>query len=124
MTVEAYDEATGTVIVKRAVKGSVLSAHAVGARIQKFNQFRVVRSVCGSTAASHEGGAKVYSWNVPPLIKQLAVGEAIGLVQQTISGFARVVGTGDNQTEAKGIGLEGLWQKAIDRYRVVRFRKF
>jgi hypothetical protein len=50
------------------------------------------------------------------LIKQLCVAEALNSILQETSGYARVVGSGDNEREASGKGLRDIRDQALSTY--------
>lgn len=107
---------TGDVlIVKRQWDGSALAAHAASA-IYAQNGVVVDRAVLGTTLTSHNIAATVYKHRVPSLVKELAIAEAGNFYLQEKSGYARVVGTGENAIEATGKGLKDIRMQACARY--------
>jgi hypothetical protein len=103
------DDITGnTLQVTRAFDGTTLGAHTTGADIYALRRFTVRRGVLGSTAVSHTTNDDVDDFLYPGLVKELNVAEAIVFLQQRGAGYARVVGSGENQREAAGLGLNDL----------------
>src|SRR5690348_9437113 len=104
------DDITGnTLIVSRAQDGTTIAAHtATTADIFAARQFTVRRGVLGSTAASHTAGDSIYAWEPPSLLNELNIAETVVMLEQNSSGYARMVGSGDNARESVGKGLEDL----------------
>lgn len=103
------DIAGNTLIVSRAIDGTVLATHtAPTADIFALRQFTARRGVLGSTAASHTAGDSVYVWQPPPLINELNIAETTVMLEQASSGYARIVGSGGSARESVGKGLEDL----------------
>lgn len=98
--------------VKRAWDGSVLAAHLTNADIFTLTGVELARGQLGTVDASHLTSAVIYRHIVPPLVKQLCVAEATVALMQENSGYGRVIGSGDNQREAAGKGLEDLRARA------------
>jgi hypothetical protein len=96
------DEITGnTLRVKRPWDGSALASHN-GATIYAQRQLTVERAACGTTAATHSSGDAMLVFRPEPLINQLAIAKTIVNLLDESSGFARTVGSGDNEREAAG----------------------
>lgn len=110
------DVAGTTCSVKRAVDGTVLAAHAGGSDIYAPRTLTVERGALGTAAAAHNLAAAVSVWVPPALVAELAAAEAINLLLQRSSGFARTVGSGDNQREAAGRGLAALRKQVWAAY--------
>jgi hypothetical protein len=110
------DIAGNTLIVERAWDGSDLASHSLGADIYAQRTFRVDRGVLGSTAAAHTTIDSVYVHKYPGLINELCVAEAMVALEQNASAYARTVGSGDNQRESSGKGLEDLRKQAWIAY--------
>lgn len=113
MRVEAV--AGNTLTVRRAVDGSVLASHS-GSDIYAPRTLTVVRGDLGTAAATHSSSAPIVRHIVPGLVHELAVAESINTLQQEQSGYARVVGEGDNAIEVRGQGLSAIRMDALDRY--------
>lgn len=70
------------------------------------------RGATGTTAATHSDAAAI-TRNVPPHpITTLCIAEAMVTLAQETSAYARTVGSGDAQMEARGMGLEAAWKDA------------
>lgn len=110
------DIAGNTLVVHRAWDGFAVAAHPVGATIYAPRTLTVERGALGTTAASHSDGAAVVAHWVPPLIRQLCIAETITGLQQEVSAYGRVVGSGDNQRESESPGLEDLRERAYQAH--------
>jgi hypothetical protein len=115
------DEITGnTLHVKRMWDGTALASHAGGVTIYGQRQLTVERAACGTAAASHSLGAAVKVFRFEPLINQLSIAKTIVNLLDETSGFARTVGSGDNEREAAGrrfAELEKQVLRGFYRYR-------
>lgn len=99
---------TGNIlIVQRAVGGSTLGAHT-GADIYYSRSFTVERGALGTTAAAHTSGAVVYTWEPPPVIEQLNIAYALEQRAQETSGYARTIGSGENERNASRAAVREL----------------
>jgi hypothetical protein len=105
-----------TAYVARAVDGTVLAAHTAGADIYAYRTLTVRRGVLGTTAAAHTTGAAINRWVPDGPIEALNVAETLTLLAQENSAYARVIGSGDNQREARGAGLAQLRREVYDGY--------
>lgn len=106
---------SGVATVRRAWDGTVLATHS-GATVNALRLFSVLRGQLGTTAASATSGAAVYRHRVPPLIRDLAIAEAVNRVLQEGSGYARTVGSGDAAMPASGLALADLWAEAVTQH--------
>lgn len=104
-----------TLAVKRAWDGSTLAAHALGAAVLVQRRLTVRRGVLGTFAASHSTVA-VLKHIVPPLVRSLTVAEAMAVLLQERTGYARVIGAGEGESEVRGVGLADLRDQAIHAY--------
>lgn len=102
------DIAGNNLIVKRAWDGTVLSAHTNGATIYANRQFNITRGVLGTTAASHNSSDSILTQIYASGINELQMAEAVVAMEQNSAAYARVVGSGANQRESAGQGLEDL----------------
>lgn len=109
------DIAGNNLIVKRAWDGSTLAEHS-GSDIYVSRSISVDRASVGSTAASHLMGVTVNRWVPPALVNQLCIGETLAALEQERSAYARVVGSGETASEARGVGLEDLRVRACEKY--------
>ncbi len=102
-------DVAGTLLtVKRAWDGSVLATHAGSADIYAYRSLTVTRGALGTTAAAHLTAAPIYKHVVPPLVRDLAIAEAMSTLLQEGSGYARTAGSGENEREVSGRGIRGL----------------
>jgi hypothetical protein len=96
-----------TLVLKRAVDGTQLSAHT-GGTIYASRLLTVVRGALGTTAATHLISAPI-SVGVPPgLVKELGLAYALNNHLQAQAAYARVAGSGDNASEFTGRGIKSL----------------
>lgn len=116
-------------IVKRAWGGSVLATHS-GATINTDTNLTVIRGALGTTAASQSSNAPVSVLNIPPLVNELALAEAlIGITQEpsawafdiesrtrTQSNAYGRTGHGQVREPAIGIGITDLRDRCAAMY--------
>lgn len=102
------DIAGDTITVLRAEDGSTLAAHNASSSIYAARTCAVLRARCGTTAASHLDNAPISRLVFPALISELTAAEALNIMAQRSSGYARTVGAGDNEREAGGRGIKAL----------------
>ena len=103
------DEISGnTLTVTRAWDGTTLAAHTATTDIYAPRTLTVERGALGTTADIHGSASTVYRWNPPGPVRQLALAEALNDLLQGRSGYARTAGSGDNEREMTGRGLEAL----------------
>jgi hypothetical protein len=109
-----------TVTVKRAWDGTVLAAHSNGADIYAPRVLTVERGALGTTATAHSDQAVLWRHLVPGPARDLNIAEAINLLQQEGTGYARRSGLGEargtgkpnSDMEASGRGLDDLRYEA------------
>lgn len=107
---------SGSVLtVKRAYNGTVLATHS-SAKIYAPRSLTVTRGDFGTTAATHTSGATVNVNEIPALVKELAIGEALNILLQETSGFARQVGEPPAGHPATGGSLPDLRAQVVARY--------
>lgn len=100
-------------IVIRAYDGSRLAAHTTGADIYAPRTLTVERGAAGTTAATHSTSDAI-TRNVPPApITDLCIAEALVRYEQEASAYGRTVGSGENQREARGVGLAQARKDAL-----------
>lgn len=105
-------DVTGNVLtVDRAFDGSTLAAHTT-ATIYALRLLTVERGALGTTAATHLTSAPVWQWQPPALAAELAMAYSLNTLAQRQSRYARVVGEGENTTEASGRGIREIEQDA------------
>ncbi|MGW5429955.1 hypothetical protein ACWET9_22495 [Streptomyces sp. NPDC004059] len=102
------DIAGNNLIVRRAWDGSTIAAHTTGATIYAPRTLTVTRGALGTTADTHGNGSTVYQWQAPGPIRQLTIAEAVTDLLQGRSGYARTAGSGENERETSGRGLNDL----------------
>lgn len=108
------DDIAGTsLIVTRAFDGSTLDTHTSGSTIYAARRYTAARGVLGSTAASHSDGVSVYVHEYPALLNELVVAETVVLLEQNSSAYARTIGSGGSQREAKHEGLDDVRDRAF-----------
>lgn len=105
-----------TTYVQRAYDGTVLAAHTVGAAIYAYRTLTVSRGVLGSTAATHLTGAALYRWMPPAPVEGLTIAETLNSLAQENSGYARVLGQGEGQREARGAGIGDKRRQVYNAY--------
>lgn len=81
-----------TLIVTRAWDGSGLDPHT-GSTIFAPRLLTVERGALGTTAATHLISAPLFRHVLPPLVVSLCVAEAVAILEQEGSGYARTVTT-------------------------------
>jgi hypothetical protein len=108
------------IVVKRAWDGSVLSEHTGGSIWAKRN-FSVLRGALGTVAASHADAAALAVSEVPGLVNELAVAEAIVWLAQEPAAYAgapsATASQGSQREPKPGLGLPDLRERvASSRY--------
>lgn len=104
---KVIDVIGNTLTVVRAWDGTVLAAHT-GSDIYLPVSLTVKRGALGSTAATHANGATVSKVVIPELVRELAIAEAINILLQASSGYARSESGESNNPADIGRGLQGL----------------
>lgn len=94
-----------TAYVQRAVDGTVLAAHTVGATVYAYRSLTIERGAVGTTAATHAQGTVLTRWRPPEGVNGYTVAAALNQIAQENSAYARVIGSGEGQREARGAGL-------------------
>lgn len=107
MLVEDVPSAT-SLIVHRAWSGSVLAAHLTGAILYAPRTLTVERAVLGTTAAIHNSATALELFVYPGLVEQLTIGLTLDGKANEDGGYARTVGSGDNEREANARALRAL----------------
>ena len=103
----------GKATVRRAWNGTTLAAHGSTPEVYALRQYSVLRAQLGTTATSYSSGAAVFRHRIPPLVRDLSIGEAVNQVLQEGTGYARTVGTGDAAYPAPGQDLASKWDEAM-----------
>ena len=102
----------GVATVTRAFHGTTLYEHS-SSEIYALRQYSVLRAQLGTTASTYDSAAAVYKHRIPPLVRDLSIGEATNQVLQEGTGYARTVGTGDAAYPAPGQDLASKWDEAM-----------
>lgn len=110
------DIAGNSLVVTRSFSGSALATHSSGTTVYAYHRCVVRRGVLGTTAAAHNAGTLVHAHRYPGLVNELCVAETVVLLEQNSSAYARTVGSGDNQRESAGQGLEDVRRQAYAAY--------
>lgn len=114
------DIAGNTLYVKRAYDGTVIAAHNSGVDIYAPRTLTVTRGALGTTAATHADTTALTVWEVPGLVAEFCVALALTTLGQRMDGYARVVGSGDNQRIDSGRGLTEIKTDVMATYGRVR----
>ncbi|GAA1749437.1 hypothetical protein [Nonomuraea bangladeshensis] len=109
------DVAGNSLVVKRAWDGSVLAAHT-GSTVYALRALTVERGAVGTTAATHNSGAAIVRHEVPATVRELVEAEAINTLLQRQSGYARSIGSGENEREVAGRALREIRDQAYAMY--------
>lgn len=107
--------AGNTLTVRRAVQGSTLAGHT-GSAIYWPRTLTVTRGALGTTAATHLISAPMYLHVVPALIRELTQAYAEAYCLQRNAGWARTVGSEQNEREASGRGIRSLEDDVYQAY--------
>lgn len=95
-----------TLHVQRGYDGTPLAAHSSGVDVYAYRTLVAERGAVGTTETTHDSGAVVKRWYPPSPIEGLAIAETLNQLEQERSAYARVIGAGENQREARGAGLK------------------
>jgi hypothetical protein len=114
------DKAANNLTVKRGWDGTVLAAHVAGVDVYTLTGVELDRAQLGTVLAAHTSGADIFRHLVPGLVRELNIAEAINVIQQEGSGYARRSGLGEERgsgqarsdIEASGRGLDDLREQA------------
>jgi len=110
------DVAADTLTVRRAWDGTVLASHSTGSSVYTQRTLEVTRGALGSIAETHLTAAVVYRFNVPGLIRDLAIAEAIVRFSQENAAYARSIGVGEGARMASLSALNDLRRHTISAY--------
>jgi len=114
---EVVDYAGTAIKVVRAVNGTTPSPHLTGAAINEWTTYTVERGVNGSTPAPHLTGAAISQWQPPAGVKEHSIAYVLTHLGQEASSYNRTIGTGDQQREATGRGLDTITRTLVADYR-------
>lgn len=96
-----------TVYVERSADGSYMAGHALGVDIYARRLATVARGQLGSTADTHADGATVQALQAPGVVRNATIGKAMMTIAQEAASWARMVGSGESEREARGASLRG-----------------
>lgn len=102
------DKAGNLLLVRRSVDGSVLAAHTGTPALYAPRQLTVERGALGTSATVHNAADAVRLVTYPQLVRTLAIAEAMNILAQDQSSWARTAGSGDNEREVSGKGIRSL----------------
>lgn len=114
---EVTDVAGSVLTVNRAVDGTVLAAHAAAVDIYVSRTLTIDRAYLGSTVAAHASSDPIAVHDIPALVRELTVAEAVAEIEQSKSGWARTVGSGETEREAAGRGVAQIRRAALATYK-------
>jgi hypothetical protein len=108
------DIVSNDLTVERAFRGSTLAAHNDASDVYVYRRCSIDRGAAGSTAIDTNVATDTITRNVPPaVIRDWCLAEVLNQIQQESSAYARVVGSGDNQQEARGAGLMSVRKEGL-----------
>lgn len=113
---EVQSVAGDTVVVERAVNASTLATHASGSAIYAPRALTVLRGQLGTDIEPHSAGTELFWIKPPSLVTELNVALAINNTQQALAAYTRQVGSGENQREQAGRGVQEIFEDAYIRY--------
>jgi hypothetical protein len=102
------DIAGNILVVDRAVNGSVIAAHASTTAIYAYRTLTVTRGVLGTDPAAHNNGSAVSRWVPPALVTSYCLAEALNIIEQDPTGWARTAGSGDNARQMSATALKRI----------------
>lgn len=102
--------------VRRAVLGSILSAHSTSDQVEAERFLTVERGATGTTAANHSDAAAITANNPPALVQEASLAYALVNLTQSQAAYGRTVGSGDNEREASGRGLAQIVDDLISAH--------
>lgn len=123
-------EITGNnLTVIRAYDGTTLAAHSAPVDIYAFRTLVVERGALGTTASTHDDESAVTRWQVPYLVRDLCIAEAITQLEQEFSAYGARVYSDEAERDSSGTevvagrGLSDLRKQCKRRYKLGKFRK-
>jgi hypothetical protein len=102
------DIAGNTLVVERAVNGSVIAAHTATTAVYAYRTLTVTRGVLGTDPAAHNNGSAISRWVPPALVTSYCLAEALNIIEQDPTGWARMAGSGDHQRVMSGATIDRL----------------
>ena len=102
------DIAGNNLVVRRRQNATRLAAHSIGADIYARRTLTVERGQLGPAATTHSTAAGILVHLAPAQIRTLTLAEAMSILAQEAGGWARTIGGGEAEREARGKGLGDL----------------
>lgn len=96
------DIAGNNATVIRGYDGTTIASHSSLATIYALRTLVVERGALGTTAVAHDTATAVTAWAVPEGVRELAVAEAINVVEQEVSGYGRRVYSDEAERDSAG----------------------
>lgn len=109
------DVTGSSVIVRRAVDGSVLGAHASGATVYAYRSYVVTRGASGTAAVAHSGGDAVERHVVPGQVQEYVIALAVTHLLSGASGWSREYGPQGAGTKL-GAGVDTLRRSLTEAF--------
>lgn len=107
---------SNTLFVRRGYAGTPVATHANGADIYAARRLQVYRAAAGTTGATHAAAAAITRWQAPYALEALCIAIAEEVAVQEGAAYARTTGDGENQREARAVGLAAAWKRARASY--------
>lgn len=101
--VRVVDVSGATLVVRRAVDGTVLAAHPTGTPVLAVRALTVARGALGTSPAAHPAGTAVSRLAVPEPVRSLAVAEATRTVQVDSQGWTTDRGDAGRMTQFRDL---------------------
>jgi len=111
MTID--DIAGNTLVVRRAVDGTVLATHSIGATLYAPRRLTVARGQLGTTAATHADASTVQLFVFPGPVRAFTMALTMDTIEQESAAYARTTGSGNSIRDTGGRGLEIARKTAI-----------
>lgn len=123
------DIAGNQVTVIRGWDGSTLAQHTPGAAINAPRLLTVQRGALGTTAATHTANTPINVHQVPSLIRELCIAEALNVLMQSRRGYTQIIKRPNSGGEGGpgsplevATALDDLRRQAKTRYARLRTR--
>lgn len=110
---QVVDKAANTLVVKRAVSGSVLATHTNGDAVYAPRTLTVERASTGTTAASHSNADPVTVWVPPGPIRNLTQATAIATQQQRSGGWTKTAAAALDELTDQVKAAYGRYRTAV-----------
>ena len=110
------DIASNDLYVVRKQHGTSIAAHSLGADIYVRRTLTVERGQLGTTAATHTDATAISRLVPPAGVTSLALAEALVVLANENAAYARTVGSGESEREARGGSIENLRKRTKTRY--------